>query len=99
MIRHIVMWTFNGETPAARLEQSVQAAAALEALPPVIPEILSMTVASNTVEIERNSDLVLVADFADEAALRTYGDHPEHQKVVALMKQIVASRAAIDFTH
>ncbi|WP_207454472.1 Dabb family protein [Desertivibrio insolitus] len=97
MIRHIVLWTFNGETDAERLEQGARAAAALQALPAMIPEIQSFTVASNTVDIDRNSDLALVAEFTDAAALKAYGDHPEHLKVVALMKQIVASRAAIDF--
>ncbi|MBK4349004.1 Dabb family protein [Lacisediminihabitans changchengi] len=98
MIRHVVSWKLAAEDTATKAEQSAQIAAALQTLPPVIPEIQSLTVASNSVDVEGNWDVVLIADYADEAALRTYIDHPEHQKVAGFIRTLVAQRSNVDVT-
>lgn len=97
MLRHIITWKLAAEDTAAKLESSATIAAALHGLVPLIPEIRSLTVASNVVSLDTNWDLVLVADYDDEAALRTYIDHPEHQRVVGIIRPLVAERAAVDF--
>lgn len=97
MLRHIITWKLAAEGAAAKLENSATIAAALQGLVPLIPEIRSLTVASNVVSLDTNWDLVLVADYDDEAALRTYLDHPEHQRVVAIIRPLVLQRAAVDF--
>ncbi|CAN5193999.1 Dabb family protein [soil metagenome] len=96
MLKHIVIWKIAGETPAAKLENSAKVSAALMTLPSLISEIISMNVASNGVAIDHNGDLVLIAEFEDEAGLQTYVAHPEHVKVVGQIKQFLAERAAID---
>jgi quinol monooxygenase YgiN len=97
MLRHIITWKLAAVTSAEKLENSAAIAAALQGLVPLIPEIRSLTVASNVVSLDANWDLVLVADYDDEAALRTYIDHPEHQRVVGIIRPLVAQRAAVDF--
>lgn len=97
MLRHIITWKLAAEDISAKLENSETIAAALQGLVPLIPEIRSLTVASNVVSLGANWDLVLVADYDDEAALRTYIDHPEHQRVVGIIRPLVAQRAAVDF--
>jgi len=97
VIRHVVSWKLAAEDTATKSEQSAQIAAALQTLPPMIPEIQSLTVASNSVDVEGNWDVVLIADYADEAALRTYIDHPEHQKVAGFIRSLVAQRSNVDF--
>ena len=97
MIRHVVSWKLAAEDTATKAEQSAQIASALQTLPPIIPEIQSLTVASNSVDVEGNWDVVLIADYADEAALRTYIEHPEHQKVAGFIRGLVAQRSNVDF--
>ncbi len=96
MLRHIITWKLAAEDTAAKLEHAATIAAALQGLVPLIPEIRSLTVASNVVSLDTNWDLVLVADYSDEAALRTYIDHPEHQRVAGIIRPLVAQRAAVD---
>jgi len=97
VIRHVVSWRLAAEDAATKAEQSAQIAAGLNALVPVIPEIRSLTVASNSVEIAGNWDVVLIADYDDVAGLEAYIAHPEHQKVVAYVRSVVAERSAVDF--
>jgi hypothetical protein len=96
VLKHIVIWKIAGETPAAKLENGAKVSAALLTLPSLIPEIISMNVASNGVAIDRNGDLVLIAEFQDEAGLQTYVEHPEHVNVVGQIKQFLVERTAID---
>ena len=97
MLRHVVSWRLTADDTPTKLAQSAEIATALQGLVSEIPEITSLTVGSNTVSIEGNWDVVLIADFADEAALRVYVDHPEHQKVSGFIRSLVGARAAVDF--
>ena len=96
MLRHIVSWKLAASDLAVRLEQSGTITASLEALVPIIPEIISLSVSTNAAKVEGNWDLVLVGDFADEHALQAYIDHPEHQRVVGEIRGFFAQRSAID---
>jgi hypothetical protein len=96
VIKHVVSWTLIGSTPGEKAEQSSFVIDQLMTLPALIPEIVSLSVSTNAVAIDGNWDLVLIGDYADEAALATYIDHPEHQKVVAKIKPFFADRAAVD---
>ena len=97
MIRHIVSWKLAAEDAATKAEQSAKIAASLNALVSVVPEIKSLTVASNVADIAGNWDLVLIADYDDLAGLETYIAHPEHQKVAGYIRSVVAERSAVDF--
>jgi hypothetical protein len=97
MIRHVVSWGLEAQDAAGKAEQATFVGEQLMSLPPLIPEILHMTVGANAADIEGNWDMVLVADYEDEDALRTYIGHPEHQKVVAAIKPFLAKRSAVDF--
>ena len=97
MLRHIVMWKLAAEDAAAKERDIATIRAALVGLLPLIPEIESLTVSANSTSVPKNWELVLVADYADEAALQRYIDHPEHQRVVKIIVPLVDSRSAIDF--
>ena len=97
MIRHVVSWKLEAQDAEGKAEQAAFVGERLMSLPPQIPEILHMTVGANALDVEGNWDMVLVADYEDEAGLRTYIDHPEHQKVVAAIKPFLAARSAVDF--
>jgi len=97
MLRHVVTWKLASDDLPTRLENSTTIAAELQALVPIIPEIRSLTVGSNAATIAGNWDLAMIADYDDEAALKAYIEHPEHQRVAGIIRPLVAQRSAVDF--
>ena len=94
MITHIVCWKYKPETSA---EQRAEHVAKLKALADVIPNIESFSVGMDILHLERSFDTGLVALYGDRAALNAYTVHPEHQKVVALGKEIAEKVISVDF--
>jgi hypothetical protein len=94
MLTHIVCWKYKPETTA---EQRAEHIARLQALPGLIPNITSFSVGSDILHLERSFDTGLVAVYPDRAALDHYNDHPEHQKVVALGREISEKVVSVDF--
>jgi hypothetical protein len=97
MIRHVVSWKLVAEDAAAQELAATEIVNALEALPAVIPEIVSLQVGRNIAHPDSNWDLVLIADFASLDDIETYHVHPDHQKVIALVRARVSARSAVDF--
>jgi hypothetical protein len=97
MIRHVVSWKLAAEDPTTKLEHAAEIAARLNALVPLIPEIRTLTVGSNAVDIEGNWDVVLVADYDDADGLRSYIDNADHQKAASFIRSVSAQRASVDF--
>lgn len=97
MLRHIVLMRLDADTDELREARSAQLSAALAALPDLVPEIRSLQVNANVVTRPGNWDLALTVDLDDAADLEVYRRHPEHQKVLALIEEIVADRSAVDF--
>ena len=94
MLTHIVCWKYKPETTE---EQRADHIARLRALPDVIPDILSFSVGRDILHLERSFDTGLVATYPDPAALNIYNDHPRHQEVAALGRQIVEKVVSVDF--
>ena len=46
---------------------------------------------------DRSWDLILIMRFASTGALRSYQQHPEHQKAMAFNQPFVADVASVDF--
>lgn len=88
----------NGETREERDQQAAEFLAAIEPLKDSVPSVRALSVKRNELNVETNFDLTLIADFDDEAGLREYAEHPEHQPVLAMGKRLVKDRACTDFT-
>lgn len=96
MLVHIVCWRYKSETgPDERRDHRER----LAALPLVIPDIVSFDVGEDMLHLDRSYDTGLVAVFPDRPALDTYTDHPAHQLVAALGKQIAESVVSVDFLN
>lgn len=95
-IRHVVAWKIASMDAAEHAEHAATVKSKLESLPAVIPEIQAFEVGANALAGD-NFDLVLISDFADEAALQRYIEHPVHQDVAAYIRSVVGGRAAVDF--
>ncbi|WP_447912106.1 Dabb family protein [Microbacterium phyllosphaerae] len=97
MIRHVVTWKLAAEDAGARAAQAVEVARRLNALDGVVPQLRSISAGANAAYPDTNWDVTLVADFDSIAALEEYQVHPAHEEVVAYVRSVVASRAAVDF--
>ena len=94
MLTHIVCWKYKSETTEAERQDHV---ARLRALPDLIPNIISFNVGSDILHLERSFDTGLVAVYPDREALDHYNDHPDHQAVAALGRQIAEKVVSVDF--
>ena len=97
-LRHIVMWKLNGESVADRDAQATEIIEALVPLRDSVPSVRSLQVQRNELFEGANYDVVLIGDFDDADGLETYATHPEHVKVIDLVRGYSADRVAVDFT-
>lgn len=95
MIRHVAMMRFTESAKPADVEAL---AAALRALPAVIPEISAYTCGSDLGLTHGSCDFVVVADFATPADYETYAVHPDHVLASAtFVKPILADLHRVQF--
>ncbi|MBD3825017.1 MAG: Dabb family protein [Epsilonproteobacteria bacterium] len=94
MIVHIVMFKFKEENKAINIAR-VQAK--LNRLEDLIPELKSMEVGINFTQSERAFDLSLYSTFESEEDLKAYAVHPEHLKVVEVIKSVTLESKVVDY--
>lgn len=94
MLTHIVCWKYKAETTQ---EQRAEHIAKLKNLPNVIPNILSFSVGSDILHLDRSFDTGLVSTYENRDALNAYTVHPEHQIVANLGKEIAEKVVSVDF--
>jgi hypothetical protein len=100
MVKHIVVWTLRDEFEGMdKAGIAKEMKSKLENLKSLIPEIKHLEVGINTAYPEKNADIVLVSDFENMEALDKYIGHPEHIKAGAFVKQVVLSRASVDYEY
>ena len=98
MIKHIVMWTLKDSAEGAdKAANAAKMKALLMALPGLIPVIRELEVGTDVFAATPACDIILYTAFDTRADLDAYQVHPEHQKVVAFVKQVVASRSVVDY--
>jgi len=69
----------------------------LESLVGSIDSLKSMEVGLNISTKATAYDLVLTADFEDEAGLNAYRIHPDHVKVLKRLESVVEKTAVVDY--
>jgi len=95
MLRHIVMMKFKEQKSAGVLSEKVKMM--LDNLVPVVDSLKRMEVGINVNTKPAAFDLVLTADFDDEAGLNEYRSHPDHVKILDFMKDVVEKTAVVDY--
>ena len=85
MLIHIVCWKYKPETDdvARRTHRNM-----LGALSGLVDDMHSLEVGEDVLHLDRSFDTGLVIRFGGREALDLYTNHPEHQKVAALGKEI-----------
>ncbi|HEY9203257.1 MAG TPA: Dabb family protein [Sulfurimonas sp.] len=94
MIVHIVMFKFRNESKESNIKEVVKK---LNALVELIPELRSMEVGVNFTDSERAFDLSLYSTFDTKEDLASYAIHPEHLKVVELIKSVTLESKVVDY--
>jgi uncharacterized protein with GYD domain len=98
VVRHVVMWRLADEAADAAKEHNAgRIKEGLEALVGQIEGLADLKVGINAIQLPGNYDIILIADFQDEAALERYQTHPEHVKVANFIKQVRLERVAVDY--
>ena len=70
----------------------------LEALPGLVPEILSYSIGRDLGIQDGSYDLVIVADFEDRAAFDAYNANADHLEVIsAKIKPHLGARSAVQY--
>jgi len=91
------MWNFKeGFTPEENISNAARLQAELEGLVHTIPQVKELKVHINEISTS-NMDVMLDSLFESEEDLAIYQDHPEHNKVVAFARSVLANRACFDY--
>ena len=94
MIVHIVMFKFKEENKALNMARVQKK---LEDLEDSIEVLKSMEVGINFNESERAMDMSLYSTFESTRDLKTYQEHPAHQKVVELIREVTIESMVVDY--
>ena len=94
MLIHVVCWKYRSSVDeAAKVEHRRR----LRGLMSEVPGIERLDVGADVLRLDRSYDTGLVAEFADLQALEAYNIHPNHQKVVAIGREIAETVMSVDF--
>lgn len=90
------MFKFKAETSA---DQRAELISMVKALKDKIDFLRSVEVGENFTESARAFDFVLIADVDDEAALKAYAVHPDHQPVIKRVGELCEPSRVVDFVR
>ena len=98
MIKHIVLWKLReGVDGKSKAQNAVELKTALENLKGKIQEIQALEVGINFNPADTASDISLYTEFKSREDLDKYQKHPEHVKVVEIVKKLTAERRVSDY--
>jgi len=98
MIRHIVMFKMNPDLAGNDKTAAIlRLKTAIDAMEQAVPEVKYLQTGVNFNPRPQAFDLVLVSDFETEAALDVYRDHPQHQRVMEVISEVVEKVHVVDY--
>ena len=97
MVRHIVCWNFvDTLSKEEKKEAGLKMKEILKSLKDVIPGVISLDVVINEMETS-NRDIMLIADYESEEALKGYIVHPAHVEAGKYVRSVTCDRAGFDY--
>ena len=97
MIKHIVAWDYQaGLSDAEKLQRGEHAKEALEALPDVVPGLLSLKVSLAPLG-SSDRPIVLEAEFDSPEDLDVYAVPPAHVAAADIITAFTTSRVVLDY--
>lgn len=98
MLKHIVLFKLKPFAEGASKEENAKRIKhELEALEKKIPQIKKMEVGINSIPSDGAYDIAICSEFADEADLAVYANHPEHKKIADFAAKVRESRVVVDY--
>ena len=97
MVKHIVMFRIKGNAETKK-QNTHMFKDKLDELKNKIPEVKYLDTGINVSESPSSFDLVLTTHFDTSSDLDIYRNHPDHQKVVGIIKEIVNEVAVVDYS-
>jgi len=94
MITHIVFLQFNDENKEQNIQKVKQL---LEELPSKIDIIESLEVGINFNDAPRAMDMSLFTTFKTKEDLKIYATHPEHLKVIEVIREVTQYTKVVDY--
>ena len=94
MLKHYVLIRYE---KTASEEHIAEFCRKILALRTSIAGIEHLEIGRDILRDARSWDVILIMRFASIDALRSYQQHPEHQKVMAFNQPFVANVASVDF--
>jgi hypothetical protein len=91
VITHVVLMTFADRADAPEAKRR------LDALAPLIPDVLMLRADLDTLGLDGASDLCLTAAYGSADGLAAYTVHPAHQEFLAWVRPRLAARAVVDY--
>lgn len=97
MIKHIVMWKLKETESSAKKVAAKELKEALEGLRTKVPQVRLLEVGINFNPADTASDVSLYTAFESQGDLDLYQKHPEHLKVVEVVKRLTSERRVSDY--
>jgi hypothetical protein len=98
MIKHIVLWKLKEHAEGKpKAENAAMLKRELESMTSRIPEIRKLEAGINFNAGQDAYDLALFSEFATKRDLDTYQNHPEHQRVVSILRRLRETRVVVDY--
>lgn len=99
MLKHVVMWKLKDQAMGkTRIENAEIMKQLLEDLPSGIEQLKSAEVGLCILKGGPSvSDVVLITEFENEEDLKTYAEHPDHQRVVNFIVNVTDERRVVDY--
>jgi hypothetical protein len=97
MIRHLVLWKLATDVPDEKAQIVAELKRRFSALLPIIDGTQRLDIRADVGSTAGNWDVVLDADYLDEAALAFYQSHPAHLEVATYVRSVVSDRVCVDF--
>ena len=94
MLQHYVLIRYQ---KGASDEHIAEFCSRMLALRTTIEGIEHLEIGRDILHDARSWDLILIMRFASVAVLRSYQQHPEHQRVMSFNQPFVAEVASVDF--
>jgi len=94
MIVHIVMFKLKDENKDSNIQRVKRE---LDSLVEKIDELKSIEVGVNFADEARAFDISLYSTFDSKEDLKAYAIHPEHLKVVEIIKSVATESKVVDY--
>ncbi len=98
MIKHIIVLKLKEHAGGkSKSENAQMLKREFEGMPEKIREIRKLEVGINFDPTPDAYDMALAAEFASRRDLEIYQNHPEHQRIVAILRPLRESRIVVDY--